>query len=157
MSVHPAETQISLGICPVWSKSSLCARWVAKDPRFLHADSEYSDQTGRMPRLIWVFAGHTCHFVGFVTRRLVSLKRKCKKPEISVEKSTTDLNAGTNNSEVFLKIYHLAWGRESLSMHFCICLVFLHALNFCPFLFWCQIGCNLWLLHSLYFSFKLFL
>ena len=26
---------------------------------FLHADSEDSDQTGRMPRLIWVFAGHT--------------------------------------------------------------------------------------------------
>ena len=27
-------------------------QWVAKDPRFLHADSEDSDQTGRMPRLI---------------------------------------------------------------------------------------------------------
>ena len=26
---------------------------------FLHADSEDSDQTGRMPRLIWVFAGRT--------------------------------------------------------------------------------------------------
>ena len=52
MSVRPAKTQISLGICPVWSKSSLCAQLVAKDPRFLHADSEDSDQTGRMPRLI---------------------------------------------------------------------------------------------------------
>ena len=59
------QRQISLGICPVWSASSLCAQWVAKDPRFLHADSEDSDQTGQMPRLIWVFAGHTCHFVGF--------------------------------------------------------------------------------------------
>ena len=39
--------------------SLLCAQWVAKDPRFLHADSEDSDQTGRMPRLIWVFAGRT--------------------------------------------------------------------------------------------------
>ena len=28
------------------------AQWVAKEPRFLHADSEDSDQTGRMPRLI---------------------------------------------------------------------------------------------------------
>ena len=36
---------------------------VAKDPSFLHADSKDSDQTGRMPRLIWVFTGHTCHFV----------------------------------------------------------------------------------------------
>ena len=24
-----------------------------------------TDQTGRMPRLIWVCAGRTCHFVGF--------------------------------------------------------------------------------------------
>ena len=28
---------------------------------FLHGDSEDSDQTGRMPRLIGVFAGRTCH------------------------------------------------------------------------------------------------
>ena len=40
-------------------QSSLCAQWVAKGPWFLHADSEDSDQTGRMPRLIWVFAGRT--------------------------------------------------------------------------------------------------
>ena len=48
-----------------------CAQWVAKDPSFHHSDSEDSDQTGRMPRLIWVFAGRTCHFVGFVMRRLI--------------------------------------------------------------------------------------
>ena len=53
----PAKTQISLGICPDWSGSSLCAQCVAKDPSFLHAGSEDSDQTGRMPRLFWVFAG----------------------------------------------------------------------------------------------------
>ena len=51
-------------------ESSLCAQWVAKDPSFLHADSDDSDQTGRMPRLIWVFAGRTCRFVGFVMRQL---------------------------------------------------------------------------------------
>ena len=67
--VRPAKTQISLGIRPVWSESSLCAEWVAKDPSFHHADSEDSDQTWQMPRLIWVFAGRTCHFVGFVMRR----------------------------------------------------------------------------------------
>ena len=60
------KTQISLGTRPVWSESSQCAQLVAKDPSFLHADSEVSDQTGRMPRLIWVFAGRTCLFVGFV-------------------------------------------------------------------------------------------
>ena len=59
MSVRLAKTKISLGIRPVWSESSPCAQWVAKDPSFLHADSEDSDQTGRMPRLIWVFAGRT--------------------------------------------------------------------------------------------------
>ena len=59
MNVRPAKTQISLGIRPVWSESSLCAQWVAKNPSFLRADSEDSDQTGRIPRLIWVFAGRT--------------------------------------------------------------------------------------------------
>ena len=59
MSVRPAKTQISLGIRLVWSESSLCAPWVAKDPSILHADSKDSDQIGRMPRLIWVFAGRT--------------------------------------------------------------------------------------------------
>ena len=59
MTVRPAKTQISQGICPVWSESLLCAQRVAKDPDFLHADSEDTDQTGRMPRLIIVFAGRT--------------------------------------------------------------------------------------------------
>ena len=57
--LHPEKTQISLGICPVWSETSLCAQWVAKDPSILRADSEDSDQTGRMPRLIRVFTGRT--------------------------------------------------------------------------------------------------
>ena len=74
--VRPAKTQISLGIRPVWSESSLCAKWVAKDLRFLNADSEDSDQTGQMPRLIWVLAWRTGLFVGFVMRWLKScLKR----------------------------------------------------------------------------------
>ena len=59
MSVRPAKTQINLGIRPAWSESSLCAPWAAKYRRFLHADSDDSDQTGRMPRLIWVFAERT--------------------------------------------------------------------------------------------------
>ena len=37
---------------------------------FLHTDSEDSDQTWRMPRLILVFAGRTGHFVGYVMRWL---------------------------------------------------------------------------------------
>ena len=73
MTVRTAKTEICLGIRPVWSESLLCAQWVANDPSFLHADSEGSDHTGRMPRLIWVFAGRTCHLVGFVMRRLICL------------------------------------------------------------------------------------
>ena len=70
-SVYPAKTQISLGICPVWSVSSLCAQWAAEDPLFLYADSEDYDQTGRMPGLIWVLVGCSSHFVGFVMRWLI--------------------------------------------------------------------------------------
>ena len=64
--VRPAKTQISLGICSVWSETLLSAQEVAENPSFLHADSEDSDQTGLMPRLIWVVSGRTCHFVSFV-------------------------------------------------------------------------------------------
>ena len=39
------------------------------------AHSEDSDPTGRMPRLIRVFAGRTCHIAGFVMRRLISRAR----------------------------------------------------------------------------------
>ena len=65
MSVRQAKTQISLGIRPVWSESSLCAQWVDKEPSFLHADSEDSDQADLSRR--WA---HT-HFVGFVMSRLI--------------------------------------------------------------------------------------
>ena len=62
----PANIQINLGIWPVWSESLMCALWVARDSSLLLADSEDSDWTVWMPRLIWVFAGPTGHFVGFV-------------------------------------------------------------------------------------------
>ena len=69
VTVHPAKTQISLGIHPVWSESSLCIYWVAKDPSFLHADIEDSDQTGHPSDLSLCWA-HS-HFVGFVMRWLI--------------------------------------------------------------------------------------
>ena len=59
MSVRPAKTQISLGIRPVWSESSLSA-WRKLGSLDTHwAHSEDSDQTGWTPRLNWVFAGST--------------------------------------------------------------------------------------------------
>ena len=69
--VRRAKTQISLGIRPVWSESSLSA-WKNTGPLTTYwADSEDSDQIGRMPRPIWVFVEHTCQFVGFVVQRLI--------------------------------------------------------------------------------------
>ena len=38
-----------------------------------------TDQTGLMPRLIWVFAGHICHFVGFLMWWLISKQCSSKK------------------------------------------------------------------------------
>ena len=57
--LRPAKSQISLGIRPVWSETSLSA-WRKLGSLATHwAHSEDSDQTGWMPRLIWVFAGRT--------------------------------------------------------------------------------------------------
>ena len=63
----------------------LCAQWVAKDPRFLHADSEDSDQTRLRPG--WSessLAAHSfCWFclvaahIGNYCRFMYSLDRKC--------------------------------------------------------------------------------
>ena len=69
VTVHPAKTQISLGIRPVWSESSLGAQWVAKDPSFLHVDSEdWSDWADAQADLSLRWA-HS-HFVGFVMSQL---------------------------------------------------------------------------------------
>ena len=69
--VSPAKTQISLGIRPVWSESSLSA-WRKLTSLATHwVHSEDSDQTGRMPSLIWVFAGHTCHFAQMVQNQII--------------------------------------------------------------------------------------
>ena len=67
MSVHPAKTQISLGICPAWSESSLSA-WVFSYP--LSAQRRlWSDRVDAQADLSlrWVHS----HFVGFVRRRLI--------------------------------------------------------------------------------------
>ena len=70
MACAPSEDSDQPGHPPSLIIVLLCVHWVAKYPSFLRADSEYSDQTGRMLRLIRVFAGRTCHFVGFVMRWL---------------------------------------------------------------------------------------
>ena len=80
--VRQAKTQISLGIRPVWSESSLSA-WRKLGFLATHwTHSEGSDQTRRMPRLICVFAGRTCHIVGFVMRWLNYMIRTPTRPEL---------------------------------------------------------------------------
>ena len=78
LPVRPAKTQISLCIRPVWSESSLPARrnlgsitghWAHSEDWPYWADAQ-ADLSLRMPRLIWVFAGRTDLFVGFVVLHL---------------------------------------------------------------------------------------
>ena len=59
ITLHPPKTQISLGIRPVWSESSLSARRKLGSLATHWAHGEDSDQTGQMSRLIWVFDGRT--------------------------------------------------------------------------------------------------
>ena len=66
--VHPAITQISLGICPVFTVC-LMGR---QGPKVSSCGQRDSDQTGRMPSLIYVSSGCTGNFVGFV--KLLSSK-----------------------------------------------------------------------------------
>ena len=73
VTVRLAKVQISLGIRPVWTESSLSAWRNTGSSATQWAHWEHSDQTGRMPRLIWVFAGRPCHFDGFVMRWLIIL------------------------------------------------------------------------------------
>ena len=110
-SVHPAKTQISLGI-PDRSESWLCALWVAKNPMLLHADREDSDQTGWLPRLIRVFAGHTGHFVGFVVLQFKSYH------------FTVNSKDGTHGRNFIIllltvhKIMHYIWKEESITNNY---------------------------------------
>ena len=98
--VRPAKTQISLGIRPVGSESSLSA-WRKLGSWATHwAHSEDSGQTGRMPRLIWVFAGRTDHIVGFVMRWI-----KCD----SYFSDRNDNNLHDNNHWSY-HYHHSQWG-----------------------------------------------
>ena len=96
--VHPAKTQISLGIRPVWPAGV----WlIANDQRLLHADSEDSDQTGRMPWLIWVVAGRTFHFVGFVVlwlRCLFLIDQNCFELNEFLYHPLTNISKSAHNS-----------------------------------------------------------
>ena len=70
--VCPAKTQISLGICPVWSEASLSAwRKLGSLATYWAHYEDWSDWADVQadPSLCWV---HN-HFVGFVMRRLICI------------------------------------------------------------------------------------
>ena len=52
-------------IRPVWSEFSQCTQWISEDPMLLRVDREDSEQTGRMPRLIWAFVRRKRSFCWF--------------------------------------------------------------------------------------------
>ena len=66
-----AQKRLRSAWVPAKSDQSSLSAWRNIGPLTIHwAHSKDSDQTGRMPRLIWVFAGHTHHFIYFVVRQL---------------------------------------------------------------------------------------
>ena len=85
-TVCPTKTQISLGICPVWSESSLCAQWVAKDPSFLHADSEDSDLSLRWAHMPFCWL---CHVVAEIMSHWMA-----KPTKWHVRPATTQISLG---------------------------------------------------------------
>ena len=69
-SVRPAKTQI------IWTSAKSdqnlrCPHKKVLGPWLPIECTAKTDQMGQMPRLMWVFAGRTCHFVGFVMLWLI--------------------------------------------------------------------------------------
>ena len=115
MSVRPAKTQISLGIRPVWSESSLSAWRKLGSLATQWAHSEDSDQTGWTPRLIWVFTGHT------VTLLVLSCRGSCDDGEkLWVSFLISFSHFLCSLGEIDLKLTtHITLGRIDLTKHVC--------------------------------------
>ena len=79
---------------------------------FLHGDSEDSDQTGRMPRLIRVFAGRICHIVGFFVTRLTLQTVFLLLIIICMTIFSKIFCPGQNMQQTFLKF---------VEIYFCLC------------------------------------
>ena len=75
MACAPSKDSDQLGIRPVWSESSLCAQWVAKDPSFLHADSEDWVDAQADLHLRWAHGSFCwfCHEVAHIYVQIIYL------------------------------------------------------------------------------------
>ena len=113
-----------MACAPSESESSLCAQWVAKDPSFLHADSEDSDQTGQMPRLIWVFPERAATLLAHLSRRLTRWAyRMGLEPasvRVSVRASTlSNMNISETSRPIATKFYlKHHWGEGKAALGF---------------------------------------
>ena len=94
LTVHPAKTR-SAWVSAQSDQSLLCAQWVAKDPSFIHVDSEdWSDWADAQadPSLRWVHS-----HIGFVLGGLcVHLNLHCLPRYVLVCPKTSD-HYGTKN------------------------------------------------------------
>ena len=92
-------------------QSLRCAHWVAKDPSFLHADSEDSDQTGRMPRLIWVSAGLTLTLL--VLSRAAHINRDSipRWNKMSTQQQDQHWSAGATEIQQLNQLYWMFYAR----------------------------------------------
>ena len=91
-----APAQSDQSSLSAWRKlGSLATHW---------AHSEYSDQTGWMSRLIWVFAGRT-HFVGFVVSWLIYLLRYPARPNCNARQILFNSSKGNKTKQKKNYIY----------------------------------------------------
>ena len=68
LHVHPAKTQISLGIRPVWSESSLYAEWVVKGPKLSSCGQRrlWSDWADA---ILWFYCDHLAPYMSHSTTK----------------------------------------------------------------------------------------
>ena len=100
----------------VWSDYLLCALRVAMDQRFPHADSEYSGRSVWMPRLIWLLAGRTRHFIGFVVLMLTFGMPTCVYSSRDMTKPTKWLCAQRRLRSAWACAQQLLFQRTSKSL-----------------------------------------
>ena len=101
--LRPAKTQIAQ------SDQSLLSAWRNTGSSATHwAHCEDSNQTGWMPRLIWVFTGHTDHFVGFVMRWLKWYFGNKKQLEGGVMPGRAKVKVKIKNHSNSISVYYIA-------------------------------------------------
>ena len=135
--VRPAKTQVSLGIHPVWSESSLSA-WRKLGSLATHwVHSEGSDQTGRTPRLIWSSLGAQsfcwfCHEAAHLSIFLFPLHQQLHVVFGLVRKLHGHLHYYAPN---FKEVDGAYWFRV---VRPCVCVQNMHAISYesCMLGFW---------------------